>query len=1344
MTEWLVVWGAAQSIGFLVKPILEDLAKEASRHWARDLLKGCFQRVLSLPVEEEKKLAGKAIKAFLEVVENEIESSETNLENKSKYISSINRFVKNKSVLSLLGKALGTDPDCLLSKELSNIWVESNEEQLPCDFDWYIVSAMYLRKVRDLKRDIVSIANQMKAENNDRIAASLETIAGFTPGFDLEKLSLSILQKYRYLRLEPLDIHGEGYQVSLWHMFMPLKVRENNEHAPQNYLLPKEIQRHLKIESLFEKDIKNWEIEAIQKAYKDLKQEDFLRILQETDHLHSVILGDPGSGKSTLLKYLALSWAERPTRDLLNWPIPLLIELKRYVHDFNKGLCKNFLEFLERGDVGCQLANKEVSRFLLYGNALVMFDGLDEIFDPSMRQRVVESITRFANDFHKAKIILTSRIVGYRQESLKNAGFRHFVLQDLDLDQVNRFIEKWHAHTEKESEERNRKQKRLFNAIKNSAPIRQLAGNPLLLTMMSILNRSQELPRDRVDLYKQASRLLLHQWDVERALTNEALNPAIRIDLRDKQVLLRKAAFQMQHNEEGLTGNIIRQENLEAIFEAFFKSRQPQEATVLARTLIDNLQTRNFILCDMGGSYFGFIHKTFLEFFCAWEISKKFNKRDSSNGMSLDQLSELFLNHFDNPPWKEILCLVSGMVEPEFMVIIIQELMGIDGEECGFENLFFAGACVEEVREKSCLKKVLKILLYSLKELINYDYNFYYDFDDIFLIKELNDLRKRAISIIASIGFEFSEVYSWLKELAENFKDEYVRYIGLKEFVKNRVDDDETISWLKKRILSDEFSMVRGEALKELITNWNRNPEVWDWLMTNCPMNEEVCIALLKNLNLANRGNSETISWIIDLVENDISGEVKSAALEQLSRHWKHHPNTIQILKKAVQHGDADIFLTAVHELGDGWGEDIEVQEFLKTQLKLQASGWRQMLICNTFNRYWEQDSEITFLIKKDLIDDDHEWVRSWALGKVATNESKGPELLSFLKTRIEDTNSKVRCKAVELIAELGRSDPEYIAFLRFLSENGDQSDIRKESISQLVKIHKESSDFLDVLKKWITQCSFADVREEALIALSRNWKQDSETLPILKKLAIEDESNNVRCRALQRIVWGWKTDPEIFPMVKDIIWKDPDGKVRSAALENMAHFWKEEPGVFELLMVRLEKDDSGEVRRTALRELARGWNSDSRMPSLLKKIVKQDSKGLVREAALKELLINWSADPEVILLANAGLEDGYGGVREVALEHLSRTWKNDPKAMHHLKSFAEKDENDNVRYVAVEALARDWNENSETLPLLISRAKLDSNEFVREKAFDALFKNWRDDPSVHDFVKKIDEGESK
>ena len=43
--DWLLIWGAAQATGALVKPVLVDLAKDVVNDSAKDYVKRCFGRV---------------------------------------------------------------------------------------------------------------------------------------------------------------------------------------------------------------------------------------------------------------------------------------------------------------------------------------------------------------------------------------------------------------------------------------------------------------------------------------------------------------------------------------------------------------------------------------------------------------------------------------------------------------------------------------------------------------------------------------------------------------------------------------------------------------------------------------------------------------------------------------------------------------------------------------------------------------------------------------------------------------------------------------------------------------------------------------------------------------------------------------------------------------------------------------------------------------------------------------------------------------------------------------------------------------------------------------------------
>ena len=84
--------------------------------------------------------------------------------------------------------------------------------------------------------------------------------------------------------------------------------------------------------------------------------------------------------------------------------------------------------------------------------------------------------------------------MGYQPQKLRDVKFRHFMLQDLDIDQITEFVDRWHEETFDSEEQAAPKRDRLKKAIHDSKSIAMFAGNPLLLTMMAILNRNQELP----------------------------------------------------------------------------------------------------------------------------------------------------------------------------------------------------------------------------------------------------------------------------------------------------------------------------------------------------------------------------------------------------------------------------------------------------------------------------------------------------------------------------------------------------------------------------------------------------------------------------------------------------------------------------------------------------------------------------------------------------------------------------------------------------------------------------------------------------------------------------------
>jgi predicted NACHT family NTPase len=350
---------------------------------------------------------------------------------------------------------------------------------------------------------------------------------------------------------------------------------------------------------------------------------------------------------------------------------------------------------------------------------LFLLDGLDEDFDPVRRERVVDDIVRLSNEYPAAKIIVTSRVIGYKPQLLRNAGFRHFVLEEFDRTQIHSFISLWHAKTCADGQDRSFKQARLERAIEESPAIAELAGNPLLLTMMAILNRNQELPRERTDLYREASRVLLNQWDAERALES---NPELKgtIGYPEKAEVLRRLAWSMQSGAKGLAGNIVAREDLEKLLREYLsKDLGVLEPLPIARALVNQLRERNFILCHLGEDNYAFVHRTFLEYYCAREIVERFEKKKT---LSFEKLrDEFYGKHHADESWHEVLSLIAGLLDPSFTAQLIEHLLSLS--EGGFEGAssrtLLAAQCFHEVRNTSKLLAVRQKLVQALEKLLD-------------------------------------------------------------------------------------------------------------------------------------------------------------------------------------------------------------------------------------------------------------------------------------------------------------------------------------------------------------------------------------------------------------------------------------------------------------------------------------------------------------------------------------------------------------------------------------------------------------------------------------------------
>nr|VFK53540.1 MAG: NACHT domain-containing protein [Candidatus Kentron sp. TUN]VFK55607.1 MAG: NACHT domain-containing protein [Candidatus Kentron sp. TUN] len=242
-----------------------------------------------------------------------------------------------------------------------------------------------------------------------------------------------------------------------------------------------------------------------------------------------VVLGDPGAGKTTLLRWLATAYLLRLQNDpdfrdlpdVASLPqleddrglLPILVRCRDLPADANTldAMLFHTLKKSELPETECVALGALLRKRLEAGAAILLVDGLDEITEPAARARFSEQLERIHRAYPTAPVVVTSRIVGYREMGYRiRERFEHLVVSDFSRDDKDRFARRWSDLTE-HSERREAAAEELIGDIHSSDRIERLTGNPMLLTTMALIKRKiGRLPQRRVDLYEKAVEVLLN------------------------------------------------------------------------------------------------------------------------------------------------------------------------------------------------------------------------------------------------------------------------------------------------------------------------------------------------------------------------------------------------------------------------------------------------------------------------------------------------------------------------------------------------------------------------------------------------------------------------------------------------------------------------------------------------------------------------------------------------------------------------------------------------------------------------------------------------------------------
>lgn len=438
--------------------------------------------------------------------------------------------------------------------------------------------------------------------------------------------------------------------------------------------------------------------------------------------LRAVILGDPGAGKTTFLRYLAycLATLESGNRSQirrlgnerlkpgLGGSFPVYIRVGEYSQHLKLHPNADFQSFALVSSEARQLplSSELLEEEIFRGRTVFLLDGLDEISDSTQRHEVAQRIQAFAIDHPMCSILVTSRIVGYRESRL-GPHFPELTIRPFEDAEIERFAVRWYSALKVPEGADS-----LISAIKGNSAIHMLASNPLLLTVIALIHyRGTKLPYRRVELYERAAETLVDQWMNARRVVPEGWDPRLAMT-----VILPAVAW---HLHAKTSSGLIEENELQGVLVKALKqawSDPPEDvAQAQASRFRRDISEFSGIFLERGLSaneqrIYGFLHLTFEEYFAARRLTDKWQREGNA------VLGPLL----HDPRWSEVILLAAGHLAQysqfeatKFVRAILEA--GSQYEEILHRDLLLTARCLgDDARVDTDLRKLIESRLLAI------------------------------------------------------------------------------------------------------------------------------------------------------------------------------------------------------------------------------------------------------------------------------------------------------------------------------------------------------------------------------------------------------------------------------------------------------------------------------------------------------------------------------------------------------------------------------------------------------------------------------------------------------
>ena len=431
----------------------------------------------------------------------------------------------------------------------------------------------------------------------------------------------------------------------------------------------------------------------------------------------------------------------------------------------------------------------------------------------------------------------------------------------------------------------------------------------------------------------------------------------MRMGKDQKEKLLQLVSILMlKRGQKGRELNAIAYPQLMQVLSRFLQDDyglQPGAARDLAGEILNYLRERTFILAEIGEGLYGFVHRTFMEFFAARHIKDQFIEKESDFPYLND---EVFGAHWKKDEWREVLLLLIALLADQKTPVrkVIEHLYRLEGSPP--RHKAFAARCLAEVEVK--YPDLAELLFTDLADAIADTEAWRSQQAATFVDEALQafsalaraaypvpphiaanvETLKNAESFMGrmaawQLGFAMQANDTRLPYALEALDDpnESVRRGAIRVLEREWPGRGEVRLALLKRLREDRYGRVKQDALAAIQRGWPKDEIVLDALESQVEQEPAVTYItrVIDYLAASWKGSGRAIELAMSLLGGRLKGTDDGTdfetrqMVEAIARGWSGAPGAFQVLRRcAADPRSATVRLVSLRALTKGWKQD--------------------------------------------------------------------------------------------------------------------------------------------------------------------------------------------------------------------------------------------------------------------------------------------------------------------------------------------------------------------------------------------------------------------------------------